>query len=191
MAEQEPVEPDWFKEFKKVSAGGPSQPASGPVALPDAPAPAPALPPARAPETTERRKYIRFEVEEAVARFHRRGITTMIGLSKLGLEGTVLDLSEGGLRILTDERILAGTKIYVQIQIARFQDQIESDALARWCRQNPKKEDEFHVGFMFTGLDTSQARKFAVMREYFTSAQYKAIREARIREQKTAFRFPK
>jgi hypothetical protein len=181
MAESNPVEPDWFKEFKKATAPAP----------PEAPsAGAPAGPSLSSP-TTERRKHIRFEVEEAAARFHRKGITAFIGLSKLSLEGTVMDLSEGGVRLLTDERILIGTKVHVQISIARFQDLIESDAEARWCRQDPKKENEFQVGIMFTGLEPSQARKFAVMREYFTSTQYKALHDARVREQKTSFRFPK
>jgi hypothetical protein len=179
MAENKAVEPDWFKEFKKVTAPVP------------APGTSPGIPNAPSPPTTERRKHIRFEVEEAAARFHRRGITTFMGLSKLSLEGTVIDLSEGGLRLLTDERILAGTRVHIQIKLARFQDLIESDAETRWCRQDSKKEDEFQVGIMFTGLEPSQARKFAIMREYFTSTQYKALRDARIREQKTAFRLPK
>src|SRR6185503_11904081 len=90
-----------------------------------------------------------------------------------------LDLSEGGVRFLIHERLPIGTKVRMIIQMEKYQDQIEASGEVRWCYQSTKKAADFYGGGQFSDLDDTQRRKIAMMREWFTSPQYRAVRSTK------------
>jgi hypothetical protein len=162
----EPPKQDWFSEFKKLTA--PSPDAAG-------------TPP---PGKRERRRHARFSMDDATIKLYRKGATAIFGLARLNIEGQVLDLSEGGLRLETNEQILIDTKIRMKITVVKFNDTVDADGVTRWCHVDPKDEERFTVGVEFSGLDQTVLRKISQMRGWYTSAQYKALREQHLREQK-------
>jgi hypothetical protein len=157
---------DWFAEFKKLTAPAPDAAGTPP------------------PGRHERRRHHRFSLHDAKVKLYRRGATAIFGLARLSIEGEVLDLSEGGFRFETAEQLLRDTKIRLKITVAKFNDTIESDGVTRWCHQDPKDPEKFTVGVEFAALDPATARRIVQMRGWYTSAQYKAIRDQHIREQK-------
>jgi len=157
---------DWFSEFKKLTA--PSPDAAG-------------TPPSG---RRERRRYPRFSMHDATVKLYRKGATAIFGLARLNIEGRVLDLSDGGLRLETNEQLLIDTKIRLKITNAKFNDTMDADGVTRWCHVDPKDPERFTVGVEFTNLDQAALRKISQMRGWYTSAQYKALRDQHLREAK-------
>lgn len=179
-------QPDWFKDFQKAKASSgpsPGAPAKDKDAESTSSRPAPA--------GSERRKHERFEMGDAQTTVYREGVLTLIGMGKENKARVALDLSEGGLRILCEERIPPGTKVRVRIEIEKYNDAIEATGTVRWCFQSAKKKEDFFAGIMFMNLDAAQGRKIALMREWFTSPQYRAMRETDRKKKDSGFTFPK
>ena len=168
---------DWFAEFKKVNKSGPSS--------------APEPTPTGSKKTTERRRHGRFEIDECQAMLYRDGILSVFGVGKGNRARAALDLSEGGVRFLIHERIPIGTKVRMVIQMEKYQDQIEAAGEIRWCYQNAKRTEDFYAGVQFEDLDPIQKRKITLMREWFTSPQYRAVRETKRKARGNDLAFPK
>lgn len=156
----------WFDEFRKLNASKHDAAGSAPAGR------------------AERRHHSRFALHDATVKLYRRGATAIFGLARLNIEGVVLDLSDGGLRLETDEKFLADTKVHLKITVAKFNDTLESDGVTRWCHSDPKNTERFQVGVQFVGLDAAAARKIAQMRGWYTSAQYQVILAQHLREKK-------
>jgi hypothetical protein len=165
----EPPKQDWFSEFKKLTA--PSPDAAG-------------TPPAG---RRERRLHHRFSMHDATIKLYRKGATAIFGLARLNIEGQVLDLSEGGLRLETNEQLLIDTKVRMKITVVKFNDTMDADGLTRWCHVDPKNAERFTVGVQFSGLEQAALRKISQMRGWYTSTQYKALRDQQLREAKKLF----
>ncbi len=157
---------DWFEEFKKLSST-----AHDPTGSPQK-------------GRGERRRHPRFSLHDATIKLFRRGATAIFGLARLSIEGSVLDLSEGGVRIETGERFLPDTKIRLKIVVAKFNDTVESDGVTRWCHTDVKDPERFQCGIEFMNLDPATARKVVTMRGWYTSAQYQAILAQHLREKR-------
>ncbi len=181
-----PEKPDWFKDFQQANA-----PSSAPPSPPPKEKGAESSSARPAPEGSERRQFERFEMGEARTVVYREGLLTVIGVGKENKARVALDLSEGGLRILCDERIPVGTKVRVRIEIEKYQDAIEATGTIRWSFQSAKRKEDFFAGIMFVNLDSAQGRKIALMREWFTSPQYKAMRETDRKKKDAGLSFPK
>lgn len=166
MGSETPKE-DWKAEFQRMNSGAKS--AAG------TPPPRPNPGPVKQPK---------FAIYDATVKLYRRGATAIFGLARLNIEGRVSELSEDGADILVNEQILPDTKIHLRMEIGKFNDKIETDAVARVCRKDPKIEDRYSVAIDFVGTDPSLARKIATMRSYFTSPEGKANRERRLREER-------
>ena len=179
--DSEKTQSDWFAEFKKVNKGAGATPASG--GKPDST-------PTGSKKGTERRAHSRFEVDECQAMLYRDGILSVFGVGKGNRARAALDLSEGGVRFLIHERIPIGTKVRMIIQMEKYKDQIEAAGEIRWCYQNAKRTEDFYAGVQFDDLDPVQQRKIALMREWFTSPQYRAVRETK-RKKTDDYSFPK
>jgi hypothetical protein len=163
---------DWFAEFKKANKGGvPSKGQSGTESS-SAPAGKP----------TDRRRHLRFEIADCRATLYREGVLTVFGVGKGNRARAALDLSEGGARFLVHERLPIGTKVRMCIQIEKFKDAVEGSGEVRWCYQSARQAEDFYVGIQFSDLEPAQARKIAMMRDWFTSPQYRAVRETRQRQ---------
>jgi len=174
VAEPDPKSDEWINEFKKLNSGSPS------ASNPD---PAPAAPgdPASPSKGSERRRHGRFEVDDASAQLYKEGLLSFIGVGKGNLARAAIDLSEGGAQFLVHERLSPGTKVKVKIGVDKFNDTIEASGVVRWCFQSAKKKEDFYVGVQFSDMEGVQSRKLAAMREWFTSPQYKAVRQTRQR----------
>lgn len=164
---------DWFAEFKKINKGG-SGGTAGAQADPT---------PGGSKKPAERRSHGRFEVDECSATLYREGILNVFGVGKGNQARAALDLSEGGVRFLIHERIPVGTKVRMIIQMEKYKDAIEASGEIRWCYQSAKNSGDFYAGVQFEDLPASQKRKIALMREWFTSPQYRAVRETKRKAQ--------
>ena len=173
----DPSQADWFAEFKKINKTG------GPAAKTEST-------PAASGKASDRRRHGRFGVDECQATLYRDGLLTVFGVAKNNRARAALDLSEGGVRFLIHERLPIGTKVHMIIQMEKYQDQIEASGEVRWCYQSTKKSEDFYAGVQFSDLDDIQKRKIAMMREWFTSPQYRAVRETK-RKKADDYSFPK
>jgi hypothetical protein len=169
-------QPHWMDAFQKAKSEA------------EAPAPAPATATSSSTSAqqrdSERRKNPRFEIDDAQAALYKEGILSVFGVGRSNQARMALDLSEGGARFLTHERIPLGSKVKVVIQIDRYKDSIEAQAEVRWCYQSAKNPRDFYSGVRFVDLEPAQARKIALMRDWFTSPQYKAVKETKVRSAK-------
>jgi hypothetical protein len=164
MGEGEPA-PDWFEEFKKANQARSTPSAGG-------------LSETKTSGSDERRKFPRFAVSQVACKLYRKGFTSLVGLSRLNLEGGAVDLSEGGVGIVLGERLLLDTKIHLRLEVIKFNDVLESDGVVRWCHEIPKHDPPiFHAGIMFLNLSASLGKKISSMRVYFSSAPLKAVKE--------------
>ena len=165
MSEDAPKQ-DWFSEFKKLTA--PSSDAAG-------------TPPSG---RRERRRHARFSMHDATVKLYRKGATAIFGLARLNIEGAVLDMSEGGLRLETNEQLLIDTKLRLKVTVVKFNDTMDADGVTRWCHADPKNAERFTVGVEFLNLDPGALRKISQMKGWYTSSQYRALRDQHLREQK-------
>jgi len=171
---------DWFAEFKKINKGTGTAPGGKSDSTPTG-----------SKKGTERRRHARFEVDECQATLFRDGILSVFGVGKGNRARAALDLSEGGVRFLIHERIPIGTKVRMIIQMEKYQDQIEAAGEIRWCYQSAKNTEDFYAGVQFDDLDPIQKRKIVLMREWFTSPQYRAVRETKRKAKGNDLAFPK
>src|SRR5436190_14332169 len=96
--EKDPPASDWFAEFKKVN----------PATTPPAPVREQTESSKEAGKPGERRRYHRFEIDECQATLYREGLLNVLGVGKNNRARAALDLSEGGARFLTYERLPVG-----------------------------------------------------------------------------------
>lgn len=135
------------------------------------------------PKQDNRRKHPRFQVDGTSASLHRDGFLRAIGLGRSNKGRSALDISETGARVLVTERLLPDTKVRLRIEIERYKDAIEVGGKVCWCRENTKT-GSFQAGIRFSDSDATLRRKIALMHEWFSSPQYKAVREKRLRERR-------
>ena len=77
------------------------------------------------------------------------------------------------------------------IQMEKYKDTIEASGEVRWCYQSARQAEDFYAGVQFSDLDPAQVRKIALMRDWFTSPQYRAVRETKKRQRSSDTSFPK
>jgi len=123
-------------------------------------------------ERPEQRAHSRFKVEGATAVLGKGGLFWALGLSRF--RGAVVNLSQGGILIQAGKIVPAGTRLRVRIVIPKPPDVIESAGEVRWCAQGARNDAHFYVGIRFEGLAPGMKKKIEQMREWFTSAEYRA-----------------
>jgi hypothetical protein len=69
--------------------------------------------------------------------------------------------------------------VIVRLEIESHGDSVEATGIIRWCFDSGKKPGDYFAGVMFTNLQAAQRRKIALMRDWFTSPQFRALRAAR------------
>ena len=167
MGDDPPNQADWFAEFKKVNKSGAPGPKTRSESTPSA-----------SKSSGDRRKHSRFEIDECQATLYRDGVLTVFGVGKSNRARAALDLSEGGVRFLTQDRIPVGSKVRMIVEMEKYKDHIDATGEVRWCYQSAKNPEDFFVGVEFQNLDAVQKRKISMMRDWFTSPQYRAVRES-------------
>ena len=176
---------DWFEEFRKLNQRGATAQGSPGTET------SPTTGGASASKGSERRRHTRFEVETASTQLRKEGLLALFGVGKGNLARATIDLSEGGAQILIHDRLALGTRVRVKIAVEKYQDVIETKGVVRWCYQSARKKEDFFIGVQFGNLDTLQVRKLAAMREWFTSPQYKAVKQQRRADKPPDLIFPK
>jgi hypothetical protein len=161
----------WFKEFQELNKASAPSPSGS--------------------KDSNRRKHPRFELDGASASLYREGLLSFIGVGKDNVARSALDLSEGGVRLLLQERVAPGTKVRVRIHMEKYQEEIVASGVVRWCFRSAKNSTDYYAGVMFTEVDGSNLKKIALMKEWFTSPQFKAMRETRLQKKKSDITFPK
>lgn len=157
-------------DFRRIPASGPANP-----------------PPSRA---VERRRFARFDLDENRTELRRKSLLGILGAGP-NLARETLDLSEGGARLRTADRIPPGTRVRVRIQIDRTQDAIEASAEVRWTYQSARDTSVFYSGLEFVSEETARTKKIAVMRDWYSSPQYRAMKDSRVRKKESDLIFPK
>lgn len=163
----------------KIQAPAPEPPAA-PSQAPPPPAPTPAgeAPSATpSPEESEtqwrsKRKHVRFRPEGVVARMDKGGLLGKVGIGSV--QTRVINLSEGGVLLVGKARYARGSRVSLRIEIPSHKDTIVCDAEVRWSYKNARDESEYYTGLSFVNLKAIEEKKIAKMREWFTSAEYKA-----------------
>ena len=178
MPDRPAQEPDWFKRFKEANAG----------AAEDSPVAEGERKPSSAVRRqdgagAERRRHHRFDLNETSLTLYREGLLTLIGVGRDNRAKVAVDLSEGGLQVIMNDRLNVGSKVRIRLEIEKFKDAIEAAGVVRWCYQNSRRKDDFHAGIQFENLPGTESRKIASMREWFTSPAFRAMRETRLRRQ--------
>ena len=153
-----PRKSEWYEEFQRAN---------------QAPAPS------GRPE--DRREHARFEPDDANTIVFRRGLLTLVGMRRTIKAMVTLDLSTGGVRVLIKRRLKPKTKVKVKIQMEKYKDSIETTGVIQWCFQNKSNSKEFYAGIKFEDMDDTQTRKLGRMRDWFTSPQYKAVRDSKMK----------
>ncbi len=125
------------------------------------------------PSPQDRRRHPRFPVDECTVVLQRSGIIATIGLRKENIARDLLDLSEGGMRVRTAERLEIGAKVRIRLVLTRYSDEIEAWGEVRWTATPPLHPSEHTAGIKFTKIDPRHARKIANMKNWFLSPQFR------------------
>jgi len=123
--------------------------------------------------TQDLRKHLRFKLEDASTTMYVKGFLTSVGLGRANKARAAVNLSEGGMLVMTGEPLAVGTKVQVRVELQRHEDAIESAGEVRWCFQSARNAAEYYAGIRFTNLPELEVKKIAKMREWFTSPEYK------------------
>ena len=87
----------------------------------------------------------------------------------------MLDLSEGGVCLISTERLEPGARVRLKIILEKLKDEFELSGEVCWCRQDRVSSELFLVGAQFVDLDSEQSRKLKQIEELFAPP---AAREA-------------
>ena len=143
-----------------------------------------------ASRTADRRRFPRFDLDENRTELRRKSLLAIIGAGP-NLARETVNLSEGGARLRTSDRIPPGTRVRVKIEIDRTRDAIEATAEVRWTYQSARDSRLFYSGLEFVGEEAVRTKKIGIMRDWYTSPQYKAMKDSRARKKESDLIFPK
>lgn len=114
------------------------------------------------PTYTEKRRWKRFPVQDHSVILYKVGL---LNFSKKNLASCVLDLSQGGARILINEMLEPGTRIAFEVTLPKFKDTIRAKGQVRWVR---RVAGNFQVGIMFTEVESADRTKLKSAESFFT-----------------------
>lgn len=121
----------------------------------------------------ELRRHPRFKTDEVTAELYLKGLLTTIGIGRKNEARTAVNLSEGGLLVLTGSKLKPGAKVQFKIEIEKYHDVIQGEGEVRWCYQSARDASDFYAGIQFKNLPPAQRALIDKMRSWFTSPEYK------------------
>ena len=122
----------------------------------------------------ELRRHPRFKTDEATAQIGLKGLLTSLGIGRRSTARTAVNLSEGGILVLTDTKLKAGSRVQIKIEVEKYKDVIECEGEVRWCYQSARDASDFYAGIQFSNLSPTQTALIGKMRSWFTSPEYRA-----------------
>lgn len=93
----------------------------------------------------------------------------------------VLDLAEGGARVVVRGHLEAGTKVAVRLQVRVFNDSLDTEGTVLWCNAHPHRIGWYVIGLRFVPLSALEARKIASLRQYLGSPEFRQKEQTRHR----------
>lgn len=85
----------------------------------------------------------------------------------------IIDISSGGIRIVTAGKCDIGSKMYIQINLAEEESQISAEVEVRWVKPWQGRKDVFYIGLEFISLDASDKEILNRFVKRMSSAQKK------------------
>lgn len=115
----------------------------------------------------DKRRYPRFRVSGY--KFALYGERNVLGFQRQGPQEIgpqqILDLSEGGARILSTQWFPKGTPFYMDLELFKFHERIQARGVVRWIQ---RKGDAFEFGLEFTRIDPKERDRIKYMSSYFS-----------------------
>jgi Tfp pilus assembly protein PilZ len=121
----------------------------------------------------ELRRHPRFKTDEATAEVYVKGLLTTIGIGRKNEARAAVNLSEGGLLVLTNSKLKPGARVQFKLEIEKYNDVIQGEGEVRWCYQSAREASDFYAGIQFKDLAPAQKALIDKMRSWFTSPEYK------------------
>jgi Tfp pilus assembly protein PilZ len=119
------------------------------------------------------RKHPRFRVEDAKTEVYLKGFLAKIGLNRKNEARVAVNLSEGGLLVVTHRKLAPGAKVLLRIEMEKFKDIIDAEGEVRWCGASAKDKSDYYVGISFVKLAQENISRISQMRAWFTSPEFK------------------
>jgi len=119
------------------------------------------------------RKHPRFRIEDAKTEMYLKGFLAKIGLNRKNEARVAVNLSEGGLLVITQSKLNPGAKVHLRIEMEKFKDVIEAEGEVRWCYASAKDASDFYAGVEFVKLAQENVSRINQMRAWFTSPEFK------------------
>ena len=134
------------------------------------------------PRGDERRNSARFlPLEISISVVQPGGFLKIFGAKKENIATSVLDLSEGGMRVCLNRRVPSGSRVNVEFSVKRFQDRVSVIGDVLWLALHPVMEKVFVIGIRFQDVTSAQAQAIAGWRSYFSSPAAKHRESTRLR----------
>lgn len=115
----------------------------------------------------EKRKALRFNVEDYVVTCLRQGTLSGQGL-KRNIAREVLDLSANGAQVALSEIVDPGSLVLFTLHLNTFADTLETLAAVRWCKQDVTVAGgHYKAGLEFRGLGDDRRKMIEFMRGWF------------------------
>lgn len=115
----------------------------------------------------DKRKALRFKVEDYVVTCLRQGTLSGQGLKK-NIAREVLDLSAAGAQIALNESLDPGSLVLFTLHLNTFADTLETLAAVRWCKQDTQVAGLLYkAGLEFRGLGDDRRKMIEFMRGWF------------------------
>ena len=112
----------------------------------------------------ERRRFDRFRVDHAAsAKLRRMGFQTLFGVRRESGPCAALELSEGGVRLQSQERLSRGSHMRVKLSMDDSTDAFEAAGEVAWCDGGDGKE--YEAGIRFTDSDDSRTSLISQLRD--------------------------
>lgn len=122
----------------------------------------------------DRRRHHRFQPREITIFLARAGgLMRIFGAKGENLATSILDLSEGGLRVAVSRRVPVGAKVQVEFRVDRLKDRLEAEGEVLWIAVHPVSRGQFILGVKFGPLPPERAQMISGWRTYFNAPQVK------------------
>src|SRR5436190_2034193 len=93
------------------------------------------------PKADERRRFIRFLPHEVtISLVQPTGLLKVFGGKGHNVAHSILDLSEGGMRVTLTKRVIVGRKVNIEFSVKKFQDNLSLAGDVLWLALHPVVE---------------------------------------------------
>jgi hypothetical protein len=128
--------------------------------------------------TAEKRRTLRFSVEDYVVTCLRQGTLSGQGQGlKRNIAREVLDLSASGAQVALSEIVDPGSLLLFTLHLNTFADTLETLAAVRWCKQDVSVAGgHYKAGLEFRGLGDDRKKMIEFMRGWFEKRKNRAAK---------------